>query len=444
MTASRLHSYRPLTTSSNILGRLRPLSRRSEPPRLNRPIQPAPLTAATAAEAERAGFAHLDLPPLPTDTSQPSISRALLFFLAFSAASFTGAAYYSLKDTQHVASQLQSSHDVFANISSFFTGSSSENSTQAIWGPGVTDQRLKVAKSHETATRLGMRLEWLMGWCDQLGVPAGVKEVVGRSYLIAAEQYLDLSSSKQVVVPVIAVNTLVFALWTVASARRGGRLFKWMSSNFLHRPSANRPRTLLTSVYSHQSLLHFLFNNMALWSIGGSALIVAAAAAAAAGHTKSIPEASCTPHFVAFFTTAGMFAATVSHLVAAIRFRRISALHGLEIAKATVGRQASLGSSGAIYSTLVMAAFAFPEARLGVLFLPVVSFPIGMGVAGLVAADVAGVVLRWKTFDHWAHLAGAAFGVVYWWGGAEVWRWCKRRLLEVGVLEAEVSVDRVR
>ncbi|CDW97808.1 hypothetical protein [Sporisorium scitamineum] len=170
---------------------------------------------------------------------------------------------------------------------------------------------------------------------------------------------------------------------------------------------------------------------MALWSIGGSALFVAS------HQTTSIPEASTMPHFLAFFTTAGIFAATVSHIVTAIRFRRTSALHGLEIARATIGRQASLGSSGAIYSILVMSAFAFPNAQLGILFVPFVSFPIGAGVAGLVAADVAGLVFRWKTFDHAAHLAGAAFGVGYWWVGGEAWRRLKRWLVEKGALEVE-------
>ena len=33
---------------------------------------------------------------------------------------------------------------------------------------------------------------------------------------------------------------------------------------------------MLTSVYSHQVPLHFLFNNLALWSVGGGALASAA------------------------------------------------------------------------------------------------------------------------------------------------------------------------
>lgn len=77
-----------------------------------------------------------------------------------------------------------------------------------------------------------------------------------------------------------------------------------------------------------------------------------------------IPEASITPHFLAFFMTAGVFASLVSHTVVALRFRRVSLLKGLEVAKRTVGRHSGLGASGAIYSTLVMTALSYPDSRL--------------------------------------------------------------------------------
>lgn len=215
-----------------------------------------------------------------------------------------------------------------------------------------------------------------------------------------------------------------------------------MNANFLHRPSTNSLRTMMTSVFSHQTFLHFLFNNMALWSIGGSALIVASHQLSSSPSFSSslfssskdaegfIGEASHTPHFLAFFITAGLFASTVSHVVAAIRFRRIASLLSLDIAKSTVGRQASLGSSGAVYSLLVMSALAYPDAKLGILFLPFISFPIGVGVAGLVAMDVTGILLRWRLFDHWAHLGGALFGWVYWNGvGEQAWETVKSWLV---------------
>ena len=197
--------------------------------------------------------------PPPANAQQPSIPRALLFLFGFSTLSFAGAAYYSLKDTEHVAAQLRSSRDVFANISSFFSSSTDDNTAgSAVWGAGVTEKRLMAAKNHETATRLGLRMDWLVGWCNQLGLPAGLTEFDGRSYLIAAETYLELSPSQQVVLPVVVANSAVFVLWTVASARRGGGMWRFMNANFLHRPSTNAMRTsgscAVFSAMSHRPL----------------------------------------------------------------------------------------------------------------------------------------------------------------------------------------------
>ncbi|SPO32791.1 related to PCP1 - mitochondrial serine protease [Ustilago trichophora] len=423
---SILHSARLLSTSTNSFARLSPSSSRRRTIRLD----------------NEQGFAtiyHANDPNPSSSASapqQPSITRALLFLFGFSALTFTGAAYYSLRETEHIASEIRGSRDVFAHLSSFFSSSSSSNSSNSsggeIWGPGVTEKALMAAKQQETAQRLGLRMQYLVGWCQQLHLPQGVTEFVGRSYIILAERYLDLSPAKQAVVPVVAVNSAVFLLWTVASARRGkggARLWHWMNRNFVHRPSSNRPLTLLTSVFSHQTALHFLFNNLALWSIGGSALYYAAHRFDKA---KWVAEASLTPHFLTFFTTAGMFAATVSHIVSSLRFRRFASLHGLALAQKTLGKQGSLGSSGAVYSALVMSAFAFPDAQLGIIFLPWISVPIGMGVVGVVAMDVVGIVRGWRMFDHWAHLGGAMFGCGYWYGGARIWEWVKEKVVGWG------------
>lgn len=327
--------YRNLTTSTTLTARLPYSSRRRDPPLTTR----KPLNHAAVADAVEQDLLHEGLPtPPPSEAQQPSISRALLFLFGLSALSFTGAAYYSLKDTEHIASELRSSRDVFSNISSFFN--SPDTGSSEVWGAGITEKRLLVAKKHETAERLGLRMQWLMGWCEQLRLPAPVTEFVGRNYIICAEKYLELSPSKQVVVPIVGVNAAVFLAWTIAGARRGGGMWRFMTREFLHRPSANRTRTMVTSVFSHQTFLHFLFNNMALWSIGGSALVLAThlSSAPSRGGEGGVPESSYTPHFLAFFATAGVFAATVSHVVSAVRFRRIASLHSLSLAKTTIGQ----------------------------------------------------------------------------------------------------------
>lgn len=115
---------------------------------------------------------------------------------------------------------------------------------------------------------------------------------------------------------------------------------------------------------SHRGGLHFIFNNFALWSFGTAAFFHPAFYSGIDGKGKHTAEASAIPHFLAFFATAGVFSALASHLVTAVRFRATAARHGLDFAKFAIGRMGSLGSSGAVYSTIVLTAIAFPESQV--------------------------------------------------------------------------------
>jgi rhomboid-like protein len=92
--------------------------------------------------------------------------------------------------------------------------------------------------------------------------------------------------------------------------------------------------------------------------------------------------------------------------------------------KSSITRNAilpSLGSSGAVYATLVSTAFAFPDTQVKLIFPPTPPASIQTGVGALVAMDVIGALRGWRLFDHWAHLGGAAFGALYWRYGAYIW-----------------------
>lgn len=210
-------------------------------------------------------------------------------------------------------------------------------------------------------------------------------------------------------------------------------LYRFMATHFLHAPSAGRSYTTLTSTFSHMGGLHFLFNNIALWSIGASFLLQPGFLSSpnSDGKLHHSAEPSLTPHFLAFFATAGIFSATASHLVTALRFRLVARKLGSDVAKTLVGRIPSLGASGAVYSAFVMSALAYPDARISLIFLPMFSFPIGAGVGCMVAADVLGVLRGWKAFDHVAHLGGAAFGYGYWYYGNEVWERARREAMAI-------------
>jgi rhomboid-like protein len=49
---------------------------------------------------------------------------------------------------------------------------------------------------------------------------------------------------------------------------------------------------------------------------------------------------------------------------------------------------------------------------ISLIFLPMFSFPIKYGVAGLLLVDFIGVIRKWSSFDHFAHIGGALSGVI--------------------------------
>jgi len=72
-----------------------------------------------------------------------------------------------------------------------------------------------------------------------------------------------------------------------------------------------------------------------------------------------------------------------------------------------------MGASGALYAIVVVAASLMPNARVGVLFVPGVSFPIDDAVKGLVCFDLVGAFFRSSPIDHFGHLGGALGGYLF-------------------------------
>lgn len=56
----------------------------------------------------------------------------------------------------------------------------------------------------------------------------------------------------------------------------------------------------------------------------------------------------------------------------------------------------SHGSSGAIYSMVIISALAFPDAEVSLVFPPTPSIPIQYGVGGFVLLDCIGVLRGWR------------------------------------------------
>lgn len=364
----------------------------------------------------------------PAYIAQPSILQAVLYFLGFSAVALGAAAYTSLKETSELANQLQD-RSILQKLADRFNPNlratifDTDPIAEYCWGPGVTEPGLATLKQLERAREAADVLKWMR----DAAIPAPITV----AFESLANYVLNISPSKQMVMPIILVNAAVYLLWA-RGASKNAKLFNFLWTNFLHRPSSRMSHTMLTSTFSHSEFWHFAVNNFALWTFGGSALLIAMYQHRS---KEDVPVAWPVAHFLAFFAVAGVFASATSHVANAIRFSRATRAFGFEQAAKTVGRSASLGSSGAIWSVVMLTACVMPDTGISLIFLPFMSFPIKYGVTAMVGLDLVGAIRGWKLFDHVAHLGGAFFGLFYYQYGISIWIFIKdktARFMRVG------------
>lgn len=201
-------------------------------------------------------------------------------------------------------------------------------------------------------------------------------------------------SATNPVTQIVGLNGLVFLAWQNQS---------WssiMRKYFIHDPRlGTRPYTMLTSTFSHYSLLHIFFNMSAFTSL--------------APVTNRIFNDKY--EFTAFYLTSGMFASLISHISA--QFRK------------PYMRSPSLGASGAVLSMASVSAVMYPDLPMGIMFLPF-HFRISELLTGFVVLDIIGLIRGWRTVDHAAHLGGVLFGWLYVKYGRDYWDRMQRKRLD--------------
>lgn len=196
------------------------------------------------------------------------------------------------------------------------------------------------------------------------------------------QYWSQMRESQRTMSVIVGMNALVFLAWRVPSLQSS--MSKW----FLH-STTSHPVTMLTSVFSHRTPMHLGFNMIALWSFG--TLL----------HDRLGRE-----HFLAFYTTTGLTASIGSHLY--------------KLWRKDTAR--SLGASGAVFGVSGGCAH-MPDVNVSLIFLPFHSFPLEKALPVIMAFDVFGLIRGWSTFDHAAHLAGAASGyLLYSMSTRHLWR----------------------
>lgn len=95
-------------------------------------------------------------------------------------------------------------------------------------------------------------------------LPIVLKSLATWAYIYVAQPLVDAKEGRRVCWTIAAVNTGIWVLWQIPRFR------PFMQASFSHSPLSGKSYTMLTSIFSHKSFLHLLFNSMALTSFGMS------------------------------------------------------------------------------------------------------------------------------------------------------------------------------
>ncbi|KAG0225330.1 hypothetical protein BGW41_004728 [Actinomortierella wolfii] len=224
-------------------------------------------------------------------------------------------------------------------------------------------------------------------WIQNLELPVEVQKAIG----MIRQRWRELTPAERTIWGIIGLNSIIFAAWQVP------RLAPFMEKWFMHSPNSGRSITLLTSVFSHQHLWHFGLNMFALYSFG-----------------QSLHDHMRREQFLAFYLTAGMTASLASHLFT------VASTPWLAMVP-------SLGASGALFACVSSTAFMHPDTSVFLIFLPFFPIKIPFALGAMMGLDLVGIIRGWRTFDHYAHLAGASFGLAYMYGGeTHIWNRCQQ------------------
>ncbi|MCO5585091.1 hypothetical protein L7F22_039023 [Adiantum nelumboides] len=369
-----------------------------------------------------------------SEAEPPKIIQPILYFLVVGLGAYTLAAWKTVKETKSIANNIREGSDVFGDFTSFLSSRLSGDDRGA--SGGISEAQLRSASRHEQAVRLGWRMQWLMGWCDQLYIPKAAKETIGSAYLAVADWYLRLPEDKLVTVPVLASTTAVFLALNISRTGLFGKnAFSFLRKNMMHIPAANRLHTMTTSVFSHIGIGHVFFNTFAIFSFGGAGLTAYTFLHDGHGYKLHTPEATTFYHFLAFFITAGTFSSVFSHIFTRILLQRANQAFGPIIARKITGRVPGLGASGAGYALVAAFAFAHPKDReLQIAFIPQLHAPAKDFLTTLISIETGFLALSLfrarftGMFDHAAHMGGALFGYLYFRYGNVFWERLKQEI----------------
>ncbi|XP_067013826.1 presenilin-associated rhomboid-like protein, mitochondrial [Anabrus simplex] len=194
-----------------------------------------------------------------------------------------------------------------------------------------------------------------------------------------------LTEGQRLFFPICFANCMVFLAWRVP------HLQSTMVRYFCSNPASKiLCWPMVLSTFSHYSAFHLFANMYVLHSFSSGAVMMLGK-----------------EQFLGLYLSAGVISSMTSYV-----YKVITHQAGL-----------SLGASGAIMAVLGYVCTQWPDSRLNIIFLPHISFTAGSAIKAIMALDTMGMLLRWKLFDHAAHLGGALCGIAWcYWGNSYIWQ----------------------
>ncbi|KAG5367830.1 Rhomboid protein 1 [Yarrowia sp. C11] len=177
---------------------------------------------------------------------------------------------------------------------------------------------------------------------------------------------------------IIGINAAFFMLWK----SRNPWIMRFMFDNMLLKTGpAFRPAQLIGSGFSQQEFWHIFTNMFVLYQFG-------------------IPVAMTmgSAWFCHMYMSSIVVSSFASLLVPSLLGRAVM----------------SLGASGAVFSVVGVFSSVFPDASIGLFFIPL-PFGAWWFFIGSIAMNAAGIVGRWGRYDYAGHLGGSMSGLYFGW-----------------------------
>ncbi|EMD40250.1 hypothetical protein CERSUDRAFT_112444 [Gelatoporia subvermispora B] len=269
------------------------------------------------------------------------------------------------------------------------------------------------------------------------------------AYYQLAQPLVETSEGRRTCWTIGAASAAMLLLWKIPPIR------PFLSRHFAHDPLSGKSYTMLTSLLSYKSFLHFALTSMTLTSFGAMTAFHFQEQLIRYPHDFPV-EATIKWKLLAFLISAGLFSTAYAHFAAlrhqyprllsrltssAVLERNASALMKAGVKPVKTAGPTSLkplmGMSGAACAALTYSILAFPDVNFDVFGLFQIN-PMWIFHAVMAPTLVGVTFAMWTSYwplyvNHFVHLGGACFGAIWLEYGDTAWIYARIATLMIKI-----------